>query len=126
MIVVQMSQEYGRDLVFGNTAREQVLVEERDRVDQQVVAVVTKRETTAGFLGRKSGRAAKHFDPHLGKAAGHVVGWYRVGRDDCDIVIQVNVNVAALIRHQVAIDALAFDRKISGDRDLIFKRQQVE
>ena len=90
-----MRQEYGRDLVARDAAREQVLVQERDRVDQQVVAVVAEREAGTGFVGGKPGSPAEHLDAHLGKPAGHVIGVQRVGRQYLDIVIQVDLDIAA-------------------------------
>ena len=126
VVVVQMRQEHRRDLVARYAAREQVLVEKRNRVDEQVVAVVTQRQSGAGLLGRKPGGAAEHLDAELGQSARHVIDGYRVGRFDILVLVQIDLDVTTLAGYEVTIDAAALDCKIAGNREIVVERNGVE
>ena len=126
MIVVQVRQEHRRNLVARYAAREQVPVEKRDRIDQQVIAVVTKGETGTGFICGKPGGAPQHLYAHLRQATGHIVYIHRVRRNDLGAIVQIDVDIAARTGDQVAIQALVLDGKITRHREVVLERDQIE
>jgi len=71
VVIMQMSDDDSLDLVLRDAAREQVFVEIRNRIDQDVIAVVAQRQSGTGLIRSESGRRTKDFETKLYQFTGN-------------------------------------------------------
>ena len=88
---MQVGQETGGQLIFGDTPGMKVLIQEWNGIDQDVVAVVTKSEPGAWFIHGESGGTAENFYAKFYQPTGYIVGLNRIGRLNFLVLIEIDV-----------------------------------